>query len=209
MSQQQTKNRITLQGSAQIICEYLKFAINSVLFQRSLCPPETYKTEQQYGITLLLSEDAEIKSFLTKVLTQTEEWILNKKISKLSLVIFNVANKEILECWEFNVQYEDGDAALSKENNETVGTRGIDLKQIQRKIRQVMLQIAATISYLPPLDCQCSFEFLANIKDDCDVPENWTVSKPVYIANSQNFPFKIFSTSLHKMATVVSYKFVD
>ncbi|XP_047041223.1 mitotic spindle assembly checkpoint protein MAD2A-like [Helicoverpa zea] len=207
MSQQQTKNCITLQGSAQIICEYLKFAINSVLFQRGLCSPETFKTEQQYGITLLLSEDAEIKSFLTKVLAQTEEWILNKKISKLSLVIFNVANEEILECWDFNLQYEDGDAALSKENNETIGSK--DLKQIQQKIREVMLQVAATISYLPFLDSRCSFDFFANVKADCDVPENWTVSEPVFIANAQNVPFKIFSTSLHKMETVVSYKFVD
>lgn len=49
-----------------------EFAINSVLFQRGLYPPETFKAEQQYGITLLISEDAQIKSFLTNLLTQSE-----------------------------------------------------------------------------------------------------------------------------------------
>ncbi|KAI8429294.1 hypothetical protein MSG28_007795 [Choristoneura fumiferana] len=58
--------------------------------------PETFKAEQQYGITLLISEDAQIKSFLTNLLTQSEEWIVKKKVSKLSLIILNVANKKSL-----------------------------------------------------------------------------------------------------------------
>ncbi|KAI5643969.1 HORMA domain-containing protein [Phthorimaea operculella] len=207
MSQQQTKNTITLRGSAQIICEYLKFAINSVLFQRGLYPPETFKAEQQYGITLLMSEDAQIKSFLTNLLTQSEEWIVNKKVTKLSLVILNVANKEILECWDFNVQYEEGDIALSKEKNEQVGSK--DLKKIQQEIRDVMLQVAATISYLPFLDCRCSFDVLVHAKTDCDVPEKWAEANPIKIENAQNVQLKSFSTSLHKMETVVSYKLAD
>ncbi|CAK1552783.1 unnamed protein product [Leptosia nina] len=207
MSQQQTKNCITLRGSAQILCEYLKFAVNSVLFQRGLYPPETFKAEQQYGITLLISEDPQIKSFLTNLLTQSEEWIINKKVSKLSLIILNVANKEVLECWDFNVQYEEGDVALSKEKNETVGSK--DLKKIKQEIRDVMLQIAATISYLPLLDCRCSFDVLVHAKTDCDIPEKWAEAEPVAITNAQNVQLKSFSTSLNKMETIVSYKLND
>ncbi|CAF4904784.1 unnamed protein product [Pieris macdunnoughi] len=207
MSQQQTKNCITLRGSAQILCEYLKFAINSVLFQRGLYPPETFKAEQQYGITLLLSEDPLIKDFLTNLLTQSEEWIVNKKVDKLSLIILNVATKEVLECWDFNVQYEDGDVALSKEKNETVSSK--DLKKIKQEIRDVMLQIAATISYLPFLDCRCSFDVLVHAKPDCDIPEKWAEAKPVEITNAQNVQLKSFSTSLNKMETIVSYKLTD
>lgn len=135
------------------------------------------------------------------------EWIINKKVSKLSLIIINVANKEVLECWDFNVQYEDGDVALSKEKNETVGSK--DLKKIQQEIRDVMLQVAATISYLPFLDCRCSFDVLVHAKTDCDIPDKWAEAKPVEIANAQNVQLKTFSTSLHKMETVVSYKLVD
>ncbi|XP_047520986.1 mitotic spindle assembly checkpoint protein MAD2A [Pieris napi] len=207
MSQQQTKNCITLRGSAQILCEYLKFAINSVLFQRGLYPPETFKAEQQYGITLLLSEDPLIKDFLTNLLTQSEEWIVNKKVDKLSLIILNVATKEVLECWDFKVQYEDGDVALSKEKNETVSSK--DLKKIKQEIRDVMLQIAATISYLPFLDCRCSFDVLVHAKPDCDIPEKWAEAKPVEITNAQNVQLKSFSTSLNKMETIVSYKLTD
>lgn len=204
MSQQQTKNIITLRGSAQIICEYLKFAMNSVLFQRGLYPAETFKAEQHYGITLLLSEDAQIKNFLTNLLTQSEEWIVNKKVSKLSLIILDVANKEVLECWDFKVEYEEGDTALSKERNETVGNK--DLKKIQQEIRDVMLQVAATISYLPFLDRRCSFDVLVHAKTDCDIPEQWAEAEPISITNAQNVQLKSFTTSLHKMETVVTYK---
>ncbi|XP_045764398.1 mitotic spindle assembly checkpoint protein MAD2A [Maniola jurtina] len=207
MSQQQTKNSITLRGSAQIICEYLNFAINSVLFQRGLYPPETFKAQQQYGITLLLSEDALIKNFLKNLLTQSEEWIVNKKVSRLSLIILNVANKEVLECWDFNVKYEEGDVELSKEKKETLGSK--DLKKIQQEIRDVMLQVAATISYLPLLDCRCSFDVLVHAKPDCNIPDMWSEAEPVAISNAQNVQLKSFSTSLHKMETVVSYKLMD
>ncbi|KOB67207.1 Mad2 [Operophtera brumata] len=183
MSLQQTKNCITLRGSAQIICEYLKYAINSVLFQRGLYPPESFKAEQQYGITLLLSEDPKIKAFLTNLLLQSEE------------------------CWDFNVQYENGDISLSKEKNETVSSK--ELKKIQQEIRDVMLQVAATISYLPFLDCRCSFDVLVHAKTDCDVPDQWAEAEPIAIVNAQNVQLKSFSTNLHKMETVVSYKLVD
>ena len=128
-------------------------------------------------------------------------------MKKLSLIILNVANKEVLECWDFNVQYEDGDVELSKEKNETVGSK--DLKKIKQEIRDVMLQVAATISFLPLLDCRCSFDVFVHAKTDCDVPEKWAEADPVNIVNAQNVQLKSYSTSLHKMETVVSYKLVD
>lgn len=134
------------------------------------------------------------------------EWIVNKKVRKLSLVILNVANQEILECWDFNVQYEDGEIT-SKEKTEAVSNK--DLKKIQQEIRDVMLQVAATISYLPFLDCRCSFDVLVHAKTDCDVPDKWAEAEPIAIANAQNVQLKSFTTNLHKMETVVSYKLID
>lgn len=72
MSAQATKNCITLKGSAQIIAEYLKYGINSILFQRGIYPAETFESTQQYGLTILMSKDPKIEEFLKKVLEQTE-----------------------------------------------------------------------------------------------------------------------------------------
>lgn len=51
---------------------FSEFAVNSVLYQRGLYPPETFKVEHQYGIPLYISEDPQIGSFLTNLLTQSE-----------------------------------------------------------------------------------------------------------------------------------------
>lgn len=135
------------------------------------------------------------------------EWILNKQVKKMSLIILNVANKEVLECWDFNVHYEEGSQTGTSESKEPL--QGKELKKIQQEIRDVMLQVAATISYLPFLDCRCSFDVLVHATDSCEVPEKWSDAEPVDVANMQNVQLKSFSTGLHKMDTVVSYKLMD
>lgn len=43
-----------------------------MLFQRGLYPPESFKAEPQYGMTLFISEDPQIKTFLNNLLSQSE-----------------------------------------------------------------------------------------------------------------------------------------
>lgn len=132
------------------------------------------------------------------------EWLLNKKINKVSLIIVNVVTKEVMECWEFNVEYESGDAELTAEHKQLTGNK--ELKKIQKEIREVMRQITATVSFLPLLDCRCSFDILLHALDNCEVPEKWSESQPIHIVNAQNVKLNSFSTSLHKIETVVNYK---
>lgn len=135
------------------------------------------------------------------------EWLLSKKVKKVSLIIANVQTKETMECWEFNIEYESGDAELTKQNKQLTGNK--DLKKIQKEIREVMRQISATISYLPLLDCRCSFDILIYADEGCDIPTQWSEAQPIHIDNAQNVQLKSFSTSLHKMGTIVNYKFQD
>jgi mitotic spindle assembly checkpoint protein MAD2 len=99
MSNVETKNCITLKGSAAILKEYLSkmianklhktmsnnlpfnslhfscfldYSVNSVLFQRGIYPAETFQSVQQYGLTLLMSKDDKIIEFLKNVLEKTE-----------------------------------------------------------------------------------------------------------------------------------------
>lgn len=46
--------------------------MNSILFQRGIYPGETFTSEQNYGITILMSTDPKIKDFLSNVLSQLE-----------------------------------------------------------------------------------------------------------------------------------------
>lgn len=82
------------------------------------------------------------------------EWLCQKKMQKVSLIISNSVTKEVLERWDFKVQYEgDRNAA---ESGKTVGNK--DLTLIQKEIRSVLRQISGTVSFLPLLDCLCKYE---------------------------------------------------
>ncbi|XP_004523799.1 mitotic spindle assembly checkpoint protein MAD2A [Ceratitis capitata] len=200
---QSTKNCITLRGSAQIIVEYLKYGINSILFQRGIYPPETFENTQQYGITILMSKDKKIEEFLANVLQQTEEWLAKNMIEKISMVITNAHTKEVLECWDFKMQAELGDGETT---DSTKLTSSKELKRIQSEIRDVMRQISATVSYLPLLDCICTFDVMLYTLQNCEIPEKWDETGAVFIQNAQAVQLRSFSTGLHKVDTVVNYK---
>ena len=39
---QQSKNAVTLKGSAAIISEFFNYGVNSILYQRGIYPPESF-----------------------------------------------------------------------------------------------------------------------------------------------------------------------
>lgn len=131
------------------------------------------------------------------------EWLSRNELEKISLIITNVHTKEVLECWEFKLQNEPSEGTDIDPNNPTSSK---ELKRIQMEISSVMRQISATVSYLPLLDCICSFDILIHTLKDCDVPDQWDETSAVSIQNSQAVQLKSFSTGLHKVETVVNYK---
>ncbi|XP_035738973.1 mitotic spindle assembly checkpoint protein MAD2A-like [Vespa mandarinia] len=206
-TQQKTKC-ITLKGSAELVKQYLLYGINSILYQRGIYPPETFEPAEQFGLFFLMSTDEKIKSFLDTVLGQIQEWLVQRKVQKITLVITNVNTKEVLEKWDFRVDYEGHTPKSINDNNMVelpeVGTK--DVKTIQKEIREVIRQITGTVSFLPLLDCLCSFDILTYTVQDCNIPKEWDETQPVFIANSQEVQLRSFSTSIHKMDTIVSYK---
>ncbi|XP_016969568.1 mitotic spindle assembly checkpoint protein MAD2A [Drosophila rhopaloa] len=200
---QATKNCITLKGSAQIIAEYLKYGINSILFQRGIYPAEDFDNTQQYGLTILMSKDPKIQTFLQNVLSQTEEWLSKNMINKISMVITNAHTKEVLECWDFKMQAELGDG---ENTDPTKLTTTKELARIQNEIRDVMRQISATVSYLPLLDCICTFDVMIHTLQNTELPAKWDETGAIIIQNAQAVQLRSFSTGLHKVDTVVNYK---
>lgn len=129
------------------------------------------------------------------------DWMSKNELDKVSLVITNAHSKEVLECWEFQVQTEKNEN--SDPNNPTANK---ELKRIQQEIGSVMRQISATVSYLPLLDCICSFDILIHTIKDCELPEKWNETNDVSIQNPQQVKLRSFSTGLHQVDTVVNYK---
>jgi len=62
MSSSATASSITLKGSVAIVTEFFNYSINSILYQRGIYPPETFRRVSKYGLTMLVtSDDALVK----------------------------------------------------------------------------------------------------------------------------------------------------
>merc|ERR1712110_854224 len=54
----------------------------------------------------------------TNILAQIKEWLIERKVKRLVVVLTSVETKEVLERWEFKVEYETDENQDSKEGNE-------------------------------------------------------------------------------------------
>ncbi|KAA0202586.1 hypothetical protein HAZT_HAZT006518 [Hyalella azteca] len=167
-----TKNIITLKGSAKLVSEFFYYGINSILYQRGIYAPESFTYKQEYGLTLFVSDDKGVNTYLKDVLAQIKDWLEKGQIKRLVLVINSVATKEVLERWDFQIDCE----ATAQHNDNDVKKEAVgekDLKLIQREMRDVIRQITACVTFLPLLDQQCAFDLLVHTDKDCNIPDSW------------------------------------
>jgi len=239
------KQQVTLKGSAQLVTEFFEYGIHSILYQRGIYPPESFTRKQEYGLTMLVSTDAKVKEYLTNVLGEIKEWLIERKVRRLVVVLNSVESKEVLERWEFKVEYEteagdktDEQKASSKNEHKTTDgentnpnstgkpktataqppstaaqakpkyrdTSKKDEKQIKQEIRDVIRQITASVTFLPLLDCVCSFDILIYTDKDLVAPETFGESDACIIENSEEVKLRSFSTNIHRVEAAVSYK---
>ena len=71
---------ITLSGSITTVSTFFHYAINSILYQRGLYPPESFKRETMYGMTCLTTEDERLRKYLEDVRGQVEEWLMKGEV---------------------------------------------------------------------------------------------------------------------------------
>eukprot|EP00048_Salpingoeca_helianthica_P017521 m.237675 g.237675 ORF g.237675 m.237675 type:complete len:200 (-) comp21270_c0_seq1:27-626(-) len=192
-----TANAITLKGSTEIVGEYLLFALNNILYQRGLYPHEMFARESKYDIPMMLTKDPALKDYLQTITTQLNAWILEKAIDAVVLAIVNASTLETIERWQFNIQCEAAGEAT---------TRAKPLKDIQREIQLVFRQIFASVSLLPLINDPCVFEVLVYADKDVKHPLQWKESSARVIQDGELLPFRDFSTSIHKVSTLVQYK---
>merc|ERR1711978_619005 len=199
---QTTKSQVTLKGSAQMVAEFFNYGINSILYQRGIYPPESFSRKQEYGLTILVSNDEKVNAFLKSILSQIKDWLENRQIHKLVVVLASVETKETLERWEFKVEYETDNE--DKENK--TGNFKDKTEKDEKKIKQEIRQVTASVTFLPLLDCICSFDVLIYTEKDLEAPTQWGESEACLIANPEHVQLRSFSTNIHRVDTAVSYK---
>ena len=225
VAQKVQSQQVTLKGSAQLVSEFFDYGINSILYQRGIYPSESFTRKQAYGLTVLVSTDDRVKNFLKSVLSQIEEWLVERKVKKLVVVLTSVETKEVLERWEFKVEYETEESGDLKEGGENVNPNSDssqkigakndkkycdvskkDEKAIRKDIGAVIRQITASVSFLPLLDCICSFDILIYSHKDLEVPVEWGETDACIIQDSEEVKLRSFSTNIHRVEAAVSYK---
>lgn len=83
------------------------------------------------------------------------------------------------------------------------------MAEIHKEIQAIIRQITASVTFLPLLNEPCSFDLLVYTDNEATVPQKWEDSDPRYILNSQEVKLRSFTTSVHKIESMVTYKEAD
>ncbi len=82
-------------------------------------------------------------------------------------------------------------------------------KEIQDEIQALFRQITASVTFLPQLDGNCTFNVLVYADADSDVPLEWGDSDAKEVKDGEKVQLRSFSTSNHRVDTMVSYRLGD
>ncbi|KAF2969542.1 hypothetical protein GQX73_g3955 [Xylaria multiplex] len=178
---------------------------------------------------MLVSADDQVKAYIKKIMSQLDRWMQRGKISKLVIVITDKDTGEHVERWQFDVQIFASSkpkkssksttpttaAGAGQENTNSSGaaataTSSADSSkteaEIQAEIAALFRQITASVTFLPQLAGDCTFNVLVYADADSDVPVEWGDSDAKEIVNGERVQLRGFSTSNHRVETLVSYR---
>ncbi|KAF6818229.1 HORMA domain-containing protein [Colletotrichum plurivorum] len=216
-------HKLALKGSAKLVAEFFQYSIHTILFQRGVYPAEDFTAVKKYGLNMLVSSDDQVRAYIKKIMGQLDRWMLRGKISKLVIVITNKDTGEHVERWQFDVQiFGKPKSSKSKssskptdQENESPGPASEapapekTEKEIQDEIAAIFRQITASVTFLPQLGGDCTFNVLVYADADSDVPVEWGDSDAKEIENGERVQLRGFSTSNHRVDTLVSYRLAE
>ncbi|KAG6133205.1 hypothetical protein E4U38_002919 [Claviceps purpurea] len=216
-------HKLSLKGSARLVAEFFQYSIHTILFQRGVYPAEDFSAVKKYGLNMLVSSDDQVKAYIKKIMGQLDKWMVGGKISKLVIVITDKDTGEHVERWQFDVQISQ---TVSKSKSKSSDSNGQDQEnatvetpssadpdkteaEIQSEIAAIFRQITASVTFLPQLHGDCTFNVLVYADADSDVPVEWGDSDAKEIANGEHVQLRGFSTANHRVDTLVSYRLGD
>ncbi|KAJ6790254.1 hypothetical protein PWT90_10100 [Aphanocladium album] len=226
-------HKLSLKGSARLVAEFVSQALRieaTNRFQRGVYPAEDFTAVKKYGLNMLVSSDDQVKAYIKKIMSQLDKWMVGGKISRLVIVITDKDTGEHVERWQFNVDItappkkskSSSTAAVSKgaaadQENAAGGGAGAagapepekTEQEIQAEIAAIFRQITASVTFLPQLSGNCTFNVLVYADADSDVPVEWGDSDAKEIENGERVQLRGFSTANHRVDTLVSYRLGD
>ncbi|KAK2062168.1 mitotic spindle checkpoint component mad2 [Colletotrichum caudatum] len=227
-------HKLALKGSAKLVAEFFQYSIHTILFQRGVYPAEDFSAVKKYGLNMLVSSDDQVRAYIKKIMGQLDRWMLRGKISKLVIVITDKDTGEHVERWQFDVDIfgkPPKSSKTSKTSSSSTSSRPADQEndadaadpaaaaaaaapekteqEIQAEIAAIFRQITASVTFLPQLGGDCTFNVLVYADADSEVPVEWGDSDAKEIVNGERVQLRGFSTSNHRVDTLVSYRLAE
>lgn len=133
-----------------------------------------------------------------------------KRIGELSGEEDGTANRTKVNIFNQDPKKKSSQTAGDKENSDpqTSLTAEKSETDIQQEIQSLFRQITASVTFLPMLDGNCTFNVLVYADADSEVPLEWGDSDAKEVKNAEKVMLRSFSTNSHKIDTVVSYRYV-
>lgn len=173
-----------------------------------------------------MSADDQVKAYIKKIMSQLDRWMVKGKISKLVIVITDKDTGEHVERWQFDVQIFGGSSKKSKSSSKSAASASAGQEnssaasdaaqapekteaEIQAEIAAIFRQITASVTFLPQLAGDCTFNVLVYADADSEVPVEWGDSDAKEIENGERVQLRGFSTASHRVDTLVSYRLTD
>lgn len=217
MASQQDKSklhRLSLKGSSKLVAEFFEYSIHTILFQRGVYPAEDFTTVKKYGLNMLVSSDDQVKAYIKRIMSQLNKWMSGGKISKLVVIVTSKETGEHLERWQFDVQMlgKQSKTQVKASPDENAAPSAVEPsaekseQEIQSEIQAIFRQITASVTFLPMLDGNCTFNVLVYADANSEVPLEWGDSDTKEIKDGEKVQLRSFSTSNHRVETLVSYK---
>jgi mitotic spindle assembly checkpoint protein MAD2 len=185
-------------------------------YQRGVYPIEDFHAVKKYGLNMLVTSDDQVKAYIKKIMSQLNKWMVGQKISKLVIVFTGKETGDHIERWQFDVQLNKASKKSSSrrdENSAPAAAAEPDAppteEQIQAAIRALFRQITASVTFLPELTEPCTFNVLVYADADSEVPVEWGDSDAKEIDGGEKVQLRSFSTTNHRVDTLVSYKMGD
>ncbi|KAH6877253.1 DNA-binding protein [Thelonectria olida] len=218
-------HKLSLKGSARLVAEFFQYSIHTILFQRGVYPAEDFTAVKKYGLNMLVSADDQVKAYIKKIMSQLDKWMVGGKISKLVIVITDKDTGEHIERWQFDVQIfqptksskkSKSSKSADQENSSAPAGNGAPPPatdkteaEIQAEIAAIFRQITASVTFLPQLNGDCTFNVLVYADADSEVPVEWGDSDAKEIENGEKVQLRGFSTANHRVDTLVSYRLAE
>jgi mitotic spindle assembly checkpoint protein MAD2 len=171
-----------------------------------------------------VTSDDQVKAYIKKIISQLNKWMVGQKISKLVIVFTGKETGDNLERWQFDVNLTKPPAAGNSSKSAASGSgdkenaaggasehsgAALSDDETQAAIRALFRQITACVTFLPELAEPCTFNVLVYADADSDVPIDWGDSDAREIDGGEKVLLRSFSTTNHRVDTMVSYRVGD